>query len=108
MQPIADWLTKLGLGQYAERFADNDIDVPVLHHLTDHNLEKIGVSLGHRRKMPGAVAWAHSNPVDHSVEARSTTQLPGLGQTDPHRSAETCQEARHDRARAGHAAPTIS
>ena len=26
MQQIADWLEKLGLGQYAQRFAENDID----------------------------------------------------------------------------------
>ena len=25
MQQIADWLEKLGLGQYAQRFAENDI-----------------------------------------------------------------------------------
>jgi hypothetical protein len=25
MQQIADWLQKLGLGQYAQRFAENDI-----------------------------------------------------------------------------------
>jgi hypothetical protein len=30
MQQVADWLEKLGLGQYAERFAENDIDVSVL------------------------------------------------------------------------------
>jgi hypothetical protein len=51
MQQIADWLQKLGLEQYAQRFAENDIDVSVLRHLTDDDLEKIGVSLGHRRKM---------------------------------------------------------
>ena len=49
MQEVADWLAKLNLGQYAQRFADNDIDVSVLHYLTDTDLEKIGVSLGHRR-----------------------------------------------------------
>ena len=49
MQQIADWLQKLGLGQYARRFAENDIDVSVLRYLTDADLEKIGVSLGHRR-----------------------------------------------------------
>ena len=27
MQQIADWLEKLNLGQYAQRFAENDIDV---------------------------------------------------------------------------------
>ena len=56
MNQIADWLKKLGLGQYAQRFAENDIDVSVLRHLTDADLEKIGVSLGHRRKMLAAIA----------------------------------------------------
>ncbi len=56
MQQIADWLEKLGLGQYAQRFADNDIDVSVLPYLTDADLEKIGVTLGHRRKILAAIA----------------------------------------------------
>jgi class 3 adenylate cyclase/predicted ATPase/tRNA A37 threonylcarbamoyladenosine biosynthesis protein TsaE len=56
MQQIADWLEKLNLGQYARRFAENDIDVSVLRHLTDADLEKIGVSLGHRRKILAAIA----------------------------------------------------
>jgi class 3 adenylate cyclase len=59
MQQIADWLEKLGLGQYAQRFAENDIDFSVLRHLTDADLEKIGVSLGHRRKMLAAIAELH-------------------------------------------------
>jgi class 3 adenylate cyclase len=56
MQQIADWLNSIGLGQYAQRFAENDIDVSVLRHLTDADLEKIGVSLGHRRKILAAIA----------------------------------------------------
>jgi hypothetical protein len=56
MQQIADWLAKIGLERYAPTFADNDIDVSVLPHLTDADLEKIGVSLGHRRKMLAAIA----------------------------------------------------
>jgi hypothetical protein len=56
MQQVADWLQKLGLGQYAQRFSENDIDVSVLPHLTDADLEKIGVSLGHRRKILAAIA----------------------------------------------------
>ena len=56
MQQIAYWLEKLNLGQYAQRFAENDIDVSVLRHLTDADLEKIGVSLGHRRKILAAIA----------------------------------------------------
>ncbi|MGB6350175.1 MAG: SAM domain-containing protein, partial [Pseudolabrys sp.] len=56
MQPIAEWLAKIGLEQYAAAFAENDIDVAVLPHLTDADLEKIGVSLGHRRKILAAIA----------------------------------------------------
>ena len=51
MQPIADWLEKLGLSEYAQPFADNDIDFTILRDLTDQDLEKIGIaSLGHRRR----------------------------------------------------------
>ena len=52
----SDWLEKLGMSEYAERFAENDIDVSVLPHLTDQDLKEIGVSLGHRRKMLAAIA----------------------------------------------------
>ncbi len=51
MQQIAEWLEKLGMSEYAQRFAENGIDVSVLPHLTDQDLKDIGVSLGHRRKM---------------------------------------------------------
>ena len=57
MQQIADWLEKLGMSEYAERFAENDIDFTILSELTDQDLEKIGiVSLGHRRKLLRAIA----------------------------------------------------
>jgi hypothetical protein len=56
MQQIADWLGKLGMPEYAQRFAENGIDVSVLRYLTDQDLEKIGVLLGHRRKMLAAIA----------------------------------------------------
>src|SRR6202049_3968869 len=55
MQPIADWLEKLGMSEYAQRFAENKIDVSVLRHLTDQDLKDIGVPLGHRRKMLAAI-----------------------------------------------------
>ena len=50
MQQVADWLEKLGLGQYARRFAENDISFSVLPDLTEQDLKEIGVSLGHRRQ----------------------------------------------------------
>lgn len=53
---IAEWLDKLGLGQYAERFAQNAIDVGILPELMDEDFDKLGVLLGHRRKMLRAIA----------------------------------------------------
>ena len=55
MQQTADWLERLGLGQHAQRFAENDIDTSVLPHLTDENLKELGISLGHRVKLLAAI-----------------------------------------------------
>jgi class 3 adenylate cyclase len=54
-EEIADWLEKLGLRRYAKLFAENDIDVSVLPHLSDQDLKDLGVSLGHRRKIFAAI-----------------------------------------------------
>jgi class 3 adenylate cyclase len=72
MQQIADWLEKLGLGQYAQRFAENEIDVTVLRHLTDQDLREIGVPLGHRRKMLAAISGL--------AGVASATSEPTVGQ----------------------------
>ena len=56
MQQIADWLEKLGLSEYAQRFADNAIDLSVIRDLTEQDLKDLGVLLGHRRKILRAIA----------------------------------------------------
>ncbi len=56
MKDIAEWLTSIGLGEYAQRFAENRIDASVLRDLTNQDLEKIGIPLGHRKKMLRAIA----------------------------------------------------
>ena len=56
MQQIAGWLEKLGMSEYAQRFAENGIDLSVLPDLTDQDLKDIGVLLGHRRKLLRAIA----------------------------------------------------
>jgi class 3 adenylate cyclase/predicted ATPase len=56
MQQIADWLNTFGMSEYAERFAESDVDTSVLRDLTDQDLKELGVSLGHRRKMLRAIA----------------------------------------------------
>ena len=56
MDSVAQWLEQLGLGQYASIFAENDIDGEVLPDLTESDLEKLGVTLGHRKKVLKAIA----------------------------------------------------
>ena len=56
MRGIAEWLASIGLGEYAQRFAENAIDLSVVRDLTEQDLEDLGVLLGHRRKMLRAIA----------------------------------------------------
>jgi hypothetical protein len=50
MKGIAEWLASIGLSEYAQRFADNAIDLSVIRDLTEQDLKDLGVLLGHRRK----------------------------------------------------------
>jgi class 3 adenylate cyclase len=83
MQQIADWLEKLGMSEYAQRFTENGIDVSVLRYLTDQDLEKIGVLLGHRRKMLAAIA--------ELVGAVQAPPQPALTESKPQDTAERRQ-----------------
>src|SRR5262249_3823000 len=53
---IAAWLDEIGLGQYATVFAENAIDLEVLPDVTETDLEKLGVALGHRKRILRAIA----------------------------------------------------
>jgi hypothetical protein len=89
---LADWLDKLGMSEYLERFAENKIDVSVLHHITDQDLKDIGVPLGHRRKMLAAItelvgaaqssaktASTESKPQDTAERRQVTHKSPWRG-----------------------------
>jgi len=56
VRQIADWLEKLGMSvEYADRFAQNRIDLSVLPELTDQHLKDLGIALGDRLKMLRAI-----------------------------------------------------
>ena len=75
------------MSQYPECFAENDVDITVLPHLTDHDLKELGVSLGHRRKMLAAIAGraatvealprppTETKPPDTTAERRQVTVM---------------------------------
>ena len=83
MQQIAEWLEKLGMSEYAERFAESDIDTSVLRDLTDQDLKELGVSLGHRRKMLRGIAELAS--------AAPTSPQPAFGEPKSQDTAERRQ-----------------
>jgi hypothetical protein len=52
---VGAWLEELGLGQYRALFADQAIDSDVLPDLTDDDLVRLGVPLGHRKRLLKAI-----------------------------------------------------
>jgi len=59
---IADWLRGLSLERYAETFRDNAVEVEVLPELSEADLEKLGVLLGHRKIMLRAITALRDVP----------------------------------------------
>jgi hypothetical protein len=86
-QQIAGWLEKLGMSEYAERFAENRIDLLVLPDLTDQDLEKLGVVLGDRhlpaaahrphRELDRAAGRCRSQPANVGCRSPSDIHRPG-------------------------------
>lgn len=55
IQTVEDWLSQLGLGKYREAFVKNDVDLRALPHVTEADLQELGVSLGHRKIILAAI-----------------------------------------------------
>jgi class 3 adenylate cyclase/predicted ATPase len=75
MQRIADWLKKLGMSEYIDRFVENRIDLSVLPDLTDQHLEKLGVALGDRLKILRAVRALSATTVAGAQPAPSAAPV---------------------------------
>jgi hypothetical protein len=77
MQQLADWLEKLGMFEYTERFVENRIDISVLPDLTEQHLKHLSIALGDRLKMLRAIrdlggASVAATASSASVEAEPT------------------------------------
>ena len=84
---VASWLRSLGLEQYEAAFRENAIDVSVLPEVTDQDLEKLGVLLGHRRKLLRAIADLETN----AKAALGLVVAPVAVDTSPRDTAERRQ-----------------
>jgi class 3 adenylate cyclase/tetratricopeptide (TPR) repeat protein len=56
MSDLRDWLRRNQLEQYADAFEADDIDLDILPELTEQDLERLGLSLGNRRRLLKAIA----------------------------------------------------
>jgi class 3 adenylate cyclase/predicted ATPase len=75
---VGDWLRSLGLGHYEAVFRESEIDSEVLPELTDADLEKLGVPLGHRKRVLKAI----SNLASPGQPAPPRRPTPILTETD--------------------------
>ena len=82
MADIREWLAEQGLGQYAEIFAASDIDFDVARLLDERDLEKLGLSLGHRKLFLRAAA---SLPPAEAIASRAATPPAAPGGIGPER-----------------------
>ena len=89
MQQVADWLKTLGMSEYAQRFAESDIDIDVLSELTDQDFDRLGVSLGHRRRMLRALRELGASPIAAVTERQASA--PTAPESAPKDTAERRQ-----------------
>jgi hypothetical protein len=90
MQQIEDWLKQLGLSEYAQRFAESDIDIDVLSELTDQDFDRLGVSLG----IAGECCEQSESLMRQSRLSRSAKHRRGLLQNRPSRTPPSVVKSR--------------
>ena len=76
MRTLTEWLAQLGLAQYAEAFAAADLELDVLPELTDADLQSLGVSLGHRKRMLRAIRDLERSPAFPAALAGNAVKAP--------------------------------
>lgn len=55
MRDIDEWLTALGLAKHASLFAEAEIDFDTLADIEEDDLKELGLPLGPRKKVWGAI-----------------------------------------------------
>jgi hypothetical protein len=77
---IGDWLERLGLEKYASVFAEHDITLEALPHLTEPDIDRLALPTGPRRRLVVAVqALAAATRARPSVQSpRSLLEQPSI------------------------------
>ena len=79
---VGTWLEELGLGQYRALFSEQAIDHDVLPDLTDDDLVRLGMPLGHRKKLLKAIDdLLGRQTTEQHAPIRSTLSLKPVAST---------------------------
>ena len=88
---VGDWLLSIGLSQYEALFRESEIDAEVLSELSEVDFEKIGIPLGHRKRLLKAIANLDASrsastqpstaPAPLPIPAFATTQFHPIRRT---------------------------
>jgi class 3 adenylate cyclase len=92
---VVVWLRSLGFEKYEPVFRENEIDADVLPELAELDLEKLGVPLGHRKRLLKAIAALRN---DASVQTPPVAATPARASAATPSStpvAEAVGERRH-------------
>ena len=73
MNDLEQWLELHGLGKYREVFAENDVGLDVLPHLTEEHLKELGISLGDRLRLLKALGTLDAPGADGAQPAAEQT-----------------------------------
>ena len=75
MSDLERWLAGLGLDRYAAVFAEHDIDREALLDLTEQDLERLGLSIGHRKRLLRAIQALPRPAQEHEPRDAERRQL---------------------------------
>ena len=87
---VGDWLLSIGLNQYEALFRENEIDAEVLPELSEADFEKVGIPLGHRKRLQKAIANLDAS---RSASTQPSTAPAPLPIPPPSRQPSSIQSA---------------
>lgn len=86
---LHQWLDGLGLGKYADVFAENEIELGDISHLTEEDLRELGLPMGPRKRILSAASKL--SPTGPSTEAAASGESAGHSSAAPAVEAERRQ-----------------
>jgi class 3 adenylate cyclase/tetratricopeptide (TPR) repeat protein len=77
MSELRDWLRRNGLEPCVEPFEANDIDLDILPDLSESDLERMGISLGNRRRLLKLIAARGAEAATSKAQEPEAAPAPG-------------------------------